>query len=136
MGMKFLLDTNTCIAHLRSPANSTVSRRLAGAGYDSVALCAVVKAELLYGALHSLNVEENQRKLEQFFKAFPSLPFDDAAAMQYGSVRSQLAANGTPIGPNDLMIASIALANRLVLVTHNTTEFKRVPGLQIEDWEA
>jgi tRNA(fMet)-specific endonuclease VapC len=66
---------------------------------------------------------------------FVSLPFDDRAAEEYGTVRAHLAALGTPIGPNDLMIASIALANKLTLVTHNTVEFSRVPGLKVEDWQ-
>jgi tRNA(fMet)-specific endonuclease VapC len=68
--------------------------------------------------------------------AFVSFPFDDHAADEYGRLRAQLARQGTPIGPNDLMIASIALAHRTTLVTHNTHEFSRVPGLPIVDWEA
>jgi predicted nucleic acid-binding protein len=58
-----------------------------------------------------------------------------AAAVEYGRIRGHLAAAGTPIGPNDLMIAAIAQSRRLTLVTHNTREFSRVPGLLIEDWE-
>lgn len=61
--------------------------------------------------------------------------FDDLAAERYGELRAHLDAAGTPIGPNDLMIASIALANSLTLVTHNTGEFSRVPGLRLEDWQ-
>lgn len=64
-----------------------------------------------------------------------SLPFDDRAADEYGRIRAYLARLGTPIGPNDLLIAAIALANNATLVTHNTTEFNRVPGLTIVDWE-
>jgi tRNA(fMet)-specific endonuclease VapC len=64
-----------------------------------------------------------------------SLPFDDAAAEEYGQLRAYLANQGTPIGPNDTMIAAIALANGLTLVTHNTAEFSRVPGLMIKDWQ-
>jgi tRNA(fMet)-specific endonuclease VapC len=63
------------------------------------------------------------------------LPFDDAAAEAYGRLRAELARRGTPIGPNDLMIAAIALAHDLTLVTHNTAEFSRVSGLRLEDWE-
>lgn len=64
---------------------------------------------------------------------FVSLPFDDQSAVIYGQIRAQLAVSGTPIGPNDLLIASIALANNLILVTHNTREFSRVEGLRLED---
>jgi tRNA(fMet)-specific endonuclease VapC len=63
------------------------------------------------------------------------LPFDDAAAVVYGEIRAALAQAGTPIGPNDLQIAAIALANDLTLVTHNTREFTRVQGLKLADWE-
>ena len=66
---------------------------------------------------------------------FDSLPFDDAAAEAYGRLRAELARRGMPIGPNDLMIAAIALAYGFTLVTHNTSEFSRVPGLRLEDWE-
>ncbi len=66
---------------------------------------------------------------------FASLPFDDGAAAIAGRVRAQLAVTGTPIGPYDLQIAAIALAHGLTVVTHNTKEFKRVAGLQVEDWE-
>lgn len=71
-----------------------------------------------------------------FLDQFVSLPFDDKAALVYGRVRAQLATQGTPIGPNDLMIAAIAIANDVTLVTRNTREFGRVAGLRIEDWEA
>ena len=63
------------------------------------------------------------------------MPFDDQSAIIYGQIRAGLAAYGTPIGPNDLLISSIALANNLILVTHNTREFSRVEGLRLEDWE-
>jgi tRNA(fMet)-specific endonuclease VapC len=64
---------------------------------------------------------------------FLSLPFDDRAAEEYGKIRAHLEGLGTPIGPNDLLTAAIALAYSLILVTHNTTEFSRVPGLVLED---
>ena len=63
------------------------------------------------------------------------MPFDDQSAVIYGQIRAQLAAPGTPIDPNDLLIASIALADNLIIVTHNTREFSRVEGLRLEDWD-
>ena len=94
-------------------------------------------AELFYGAMRSGVVYQatNLALLAKLRQQFVSLPFDDRAAEDYGRVRAHLAALGTPIGPNDLMIASIALANQLTLVTHNTLEFNRVPGLALEDWQ-
>ena len=75
------------------------------------------------------------QRLQAFLGAFQSLPFDDAAAEAYGRLRAELARRGTPIGPNDLMIAAIALVHDLTLVTHNTAEFSRVSDLRFEDWE-
>ena len=66
--------------------------------------------------------------------ARPREPFDDRAAEEYGKVRAHLAALGTPIGPNDLMIAAIALANQMTLVTHNTADYQNIPGLRLDDW--
>jgi tRNA(fMet)-specific endonuclease VapC len=66
---------------------------------------------------------------------FPTIPFDDDAAEEYGKLRAYLSAAGDVIGPNDLMIAAIALAHSVTLVTHNTSEFSRAPGLMLEDWQ-
>lgn len=96
----------------------------------------MVKSELFYGAMRSNNVEKTIVKQQQFLNLFVSLPFDDAAALIYGRIRADLTALGTPIGPNDLQIAAIAMANNLILVTHNTNEFSRVNGLLLEDWES
>jgi tRNA(fMet)-specific endonuclease VapC len=134
--MTHLLDTNTVIDYLRKGAASKVTAKLAAAPVGSVCLCSVVWGELVYGAYHSgpANVAKNLALIATLQPRFGSLPYDDAAANEYGKVRSHLAAIGQQIGPNDLMIAAIALANRLTLVTHNTSEFSRVPGLTIEDW--
>jgi len=131
----YLLDTNSCIRLLNEDRNSVVSRRLAMMRSSDVTLCSVVKAELYWGAFRSSREDSNLARLERFFSEFVSLPFDDQSAVIYGQIRAQLAASGTPIGPNDLLIASIALANNLILVTHNTREFSRVDGLRLEDWE-
>ncbi|OGG51977.1 MAG: twitching motility protein PilT [Candidatus Handelsmanbacteria bacterium RIFCSPLOWO2_12_FULL_64_10] len=132
--MSYLLDTNTCIRYLND-RDSSVSRRLRLVNPSDVILCSVVKAELYFGAYHSSRREGNLALLEDFFGRFVSLPFDDEAAKVYGNLRAQLQASGTPIGSNDLLIASIALACNVTMVTHNVREFSQVPGLQIEDWE-
>lgn len=95
----------------------------------------MVKAELYYGAYKSNRREANLNLLARFFQRFASLPFDDACAEEYGRLRALLQKQGNIIGPNDLLIASIALANRVTLVTHNKDEFSRVPNLQMEDWQ-
>jgi tRNA(fMet)-specific endonuclease VapC len=96
----------------------------------------VVKAELLSGAHKSQSRERTIEKLLRFFVEFESLSFDDSAAEAYGLIRSGLEIKGTPIGGNDLMIAAIAVANNATLVTNNTREFSRVPGLRFETWDA
>lgn len=103
---------------------------------SSIFFCSVVKAELYYGAEKSEKRLENLETLNRLFSEVISFPFDDEAARQYGIIRASLARLGTPIGPNDLMIASIALSRRAVVVTHNIGEFSRVAGLEVEDWES
>src|SRR5437588_12787805 len=100
---------------------------------EDICLCSVVKAELLFGAAKSNVGERTLTRLKRFFGLFTSLPFDDRAASAYGNVRAELERRRTPIGPNDLRIASIALANGAILVTHNSREFGRVAGLELED---
>lgn len=131
--MIYLPDTNAWIAYL-NPSASRVKSRFAAHPADAIGLSSVVKAELLFGAHRSARPHENLRTLDTLFQAFQSVPFDDLAADHYGRVRAELAAQGTPIGPNDLLIAATALAYNLVIVTHNTREFSRVPGLIFEDW--
>jgi tRNA(fMet)-specific endonuclease VapC len=135
--VNYLLDTNSWVDHLRRGPNSNVTAKLAAAPPGSVFLCSIVLGELIYGAHHGgpTHLAHNLALIGALRHQFVSLPFDDAAAEEYGRVREHLASLGTPIGPNDLLIASIALANALTLVTHNTTEFSRVPGLQLEDWQ-
>lgn len=98
-------------------------------------MCSVVKMELFYGALRSNNPTRTLERQQEFLGQFVSLPFGDEAAVVCSQIRARLANAGTPISAYDLQIAAIPQANNLTLVTHNTREFRRVNGLQIEDWE-
>lgn len=129
----YLLDTNVCIGFLK--ANGAISKRVAQHPPSDLLLCSVVKAELFYGAWASQHVAHNLTALERFFKPYTSLAFDDLSAQHYAQVRAELRRTRQLIGPNDTMIAAIALAHNLTVVTHNTREFGRVPGLRLEDWE-
>jgi tRNA(fMet)-specific endonuclease VapC len=132
--MIYLLDTNVCIVYLKGQ-NSHLKQKLDNILLSEIAVCSVVKGELFYGSIRSANPERNLRLQQEFLSQFLSLPFDDQSAVVFGEIRAQLAAKGTPIGAYDLQIAAIALANNLILVTHNTKEFSRIPQLQLEDWE-
>jgi tRNA(fMet)-specific endonuclease VapC len=103
-------------------------------GPADVLLCSVVKAELYFGAYKSTRPHANLALIEQLARDFSSLSFDDLDAEVYGQIRADLASRGQIIGPNDLLIAAIALRRQMTLVTNNTKEFKRVSGLVLEDW--
>ena len=133
--MKYLLDTNVCI-HYLNRRSETIIRKLELHPPDDIAVCVVVEAELYYGAMKSNNPEHTLAEQSEFLKPYKSLPFDKATALEFGRIRAFLEKQGMPIGPYDLMIAAIALTNNLILVTHNTKEFGRVPDLRVEDWEA
>lgn len=131
--MVWLLDTNICIGFLKGE-DPRIREGFARQSPDDFRLCSIVKAELLFGARKSAHVEKNLTRLNALFRAFESLPFDDLAAEHYGVIRNALQAEGKPIGGNDLLIASIALARNLVVLTRNQGEFLRVPGLRCEVW--
>ena len=133
--MTHLLDTNCCVQHLRHGPASNITTKLGAATPGDVVLCSIVVAELLYGAHRSTQKTQTLIQVQTFCRPFQSLVFDDRAADQYGRIRAHLAGLGAPIGPNDLLIASIALAHGLTLVTRNTSEFSRVPGLMLENWQ-
>ena len=132
--MKYLLDTNVCIRYLNG-RSSQIVERLQTISPNDVVVCSVVKAELFYGARRSQNPERSFHIQQKFLQPFRSLSFDDAASSIYADIRADLASRGLPIGPNDLMIAAIAVAHDLILVTHNVSEFGRISALLIEDWE-
>lgn len=133
--MTFLPDTNACIHVLRRKGNPHVVRRFKLHPPAAIALCSVVIGELCYGAERSANPPAEQARVDAFLAPFPRLPFDEPAAREYALIRAILAGQGLPIGQYDVMIAAIARANGLKLVTHNTREFSRVHGLDIVDWE-
>ncbi len=131
--MTYLLDTNICVYVIRrKPA--LVLQRFQRQSPDEVAISSVTLAELRYGADKSAFPARNHAALHSFLAPISVDDFDSLAADQYGKVRADLERKGTPIGPLDTMIAAHALSLKVTLVTANTSEFSRVPGLVCEDW--
>ncbi len=132
----YLLDSNAWIAVFRRKSDSLLEH-LKQRPSAEIVLCPVVLAELWYGVCRSAPAHRaaNEKLVNELRATYASIPFDDAASLDSAELRATLAAAGQPIGPYDLLIASIARAHRLTLVTHNTAEFSHVPGLIIEDWQ-
>ena len=129
--MRYLLDANAVIA-LLNETRSPIARRVRRYSPRDIGISAVVTHELYYGAFKSQRIEKNVARVDAL--QFPVLEFDQEDARQAGEVRAHLASKGTPIGLYDVLIAGQAKARKLTLVTPNTTEFQRVPGLKVEDW--
>jgi tRNA(fMet)-specific endonuclease VapC len=131
--MAFLLDTNACIDYLTGRYPGVVAR-IQNSSPEDLFLSVVVVAELRYGADHSARRRSNHSRIDALVEEIEPLDFDLRAAATYGRVRAQLETGGTPIGPNDMLIAAHALSRGLTVVTDNTTEFRRVKGLKVENW--
>ena len=131
--MRFCLDTNTCVDAMKGTWPEMAERFRQHIPED-IGVPAMVRAELLLGAMKSRNPGRTSELVEAFLAPFDLLPFDRAAAGHYADIRHQLENMGEPIGPNDLVIAATARSRNLTLVTHNLSEFTRVPGLATEDW--
>jgi tRNA(fMet)-specific endonuclease VapC len=127
-----LLDTNICI-YLINVNPPAVLARFRQYRMGEVGLCSVVAAELAFGVAKSKSAR-NRQALEMFLAPLTILPFDAAAVWIYGDLRADLERRGTPIGSLDTLIAAHALSQQALLVTNNTREFAKVPGLQLDNW--
>ena len=130
--MKWMLDTDTCIAIIKK--HPVALKKLRGKSIGQVGLSSITLGELAYGADKSSRAKDAHDALTEFLLALEIAAFDDLAAMRYGEVRASLARRGKPVGPLDTLIGSHAHALDLILVTHNTREFAQIEGLRLEDW--
>jgi tRNA(fMet)-specific endonuclease VapC len=129
---RYLLDTNILSDLIRNP-RGRITERIAAVGEAAVFTSIVVAAELRFGAAKRQSPALAER-VETLLRAIEVAPLDGPADRHYAGIRAQLEAQGTPIGPNDLLIAAQALAQDAILVTANRSEFERVPELVVEDW--
>jgi tRNA(fMet)-specific endonuclease VapC len=130
--LRYLLDTNIAIYVIKQRPVSALQVFNQHAGH--MAMSVITLAELLHGAEKSAKPSANLAVVEDFCSRLEILPYLAKAAQHYGAIRAALETLGTPIGVNNLHIAAHARSEGLVLVTHNTREFDRVPALQVEDW--
>ena len=127
-----LLDTNICI-YIINAKPPAVLARFQKYRLGDIGLCSVVAAELAFGVAKSGSAR-NREALDMFLAPLTILPFDAAAVWIYGDLCADLERRGTPIGSLDTMIAAHALSQQALLVTNNTREFAKVPGLQLDNW--
>lgn len=133
MPLAFLLDTNICI-YIAKQRPASVEERFSRLAAGSVCMSIVTYGELRYGAEKSIRSKEALSALQQLATLIPVRAMEPGAGECYGRLRLVLERDGVPIGSNDLWIASHALALELTLVSNNTREFERVPGLRLENW--
>lgn len=132
--MKYLLDTNTCIRYINGRAPQ-IREHMRSIVDTDIAISTITKGEMYTGSARSQTPGRSRAKQDAFFIRFANLTYDEAAADEYGRIRAHLQTAGTPIGPYDMQIAAIAVANKLIVVTHNTKEFGCIPWLMLEDRE-
>jgi tRNA(fMet)-specific endonuclease VapC len=131
--MNYLLDTNICVLLIRQKSPRVLTK-LTSLPITDIGISAITVAELQYGVQKSSHPAQNQQALDQFLLPLTIIPFDENDAAAYGQIRTNLEAQGLPIGALDTLIAAQAVQYNLILVTSNVREFARIPSLVIEDW--
>jgi len=134
--IRYLLDTNIVSYFVKGVSASLVQRMRVGLDAQNIAISAVTRAELRYGVEMMDKFDKRRKRIDLLLKEMSALPWSVDAADEYGRLKAFQRRNGTPVGEFDTQIAAHALAEKLILVTHNTRHFENVPGLKLEDWLA
>jgi tRNA(fMet)-specific endonuclease VapC len=129
--MSFLLDTDTCSAHMRRPGG--LAHRFFQYG-STLAIPTIVLAELYAGAYHHPDPTRLLALIGDLLQEVRVIDFDSGCAQKFGQLRGTLQQQGISVPTTDLMIASVALLHDLTLVTHNLADFQHVPALRVDDW--
>ena len=132
--MRYMLDTNIVSYYLRRSSPTLEERVNEGLKHRTVAISVIARAELRFGQKGPAPEDRRRALIDSFLLRLPSVEWSIEAADHYGALKHTLKTQGTPIGDMDTLIAAHALAENLILVTHNTRHFENVPGLKLEDW--
>ena len=129
----YLLDTNICIYAINGK-HPALTEKLLSISPDDICISSITVGELEYGAAKSKWSDKTRQTIYAFLSNFTIVSFDENDALLFGRLRTKLADEGTPIGAYDVMIATQGVSRSMTVVTHNTKEFSRVPGIVLEDW--
>lgn len=129
----FLLDTNICIYAING-RHPRLTKKLLSVHPSEILVSSITVGEMEYGAAKSHWGERTRQIMHAFLANYDTLPFTEQDAALFGAFRAQLEGAGITIGVLDVMIAAQGIANNLTVVTHNTREFIRIPGIKLEDW--
>lgn len=133
MKPRYLLDSDV-FSLMVSGRDETINQRMETLGKGEALLSVITTGEFFYGVAHQPISTVKEKRAQRLIDFYGVLPITEDVSVAYGQIRADLRAKGTPIGPNDLWLAAQAKAHELVMVTRNGREFKRVPGLKVEDW--
>jgi tRNA(fMet)-specific endonuclease VapC len=130
--LAYMLDTNICIYVIKNypPKLRERFNRLA----EQLCMSSITLAELFYGAEKSVRRLENLQAVEQFSARLEILAFSPKAAAHFGQIRAEVDRLGKPVGPLDMLIGAHARAEGLIIVTNDAREFRRLPGVRVENW--
>lgn len=128
----YLLDTNTLIYYFKGMGN--ISQNLLSQPPQNISIPSIVIFELEVGIAKSTSPQKRMKQLDEILSSINIIQFGDKEAKISANIRAKLEKKGTPIGPYDILIGGTAVAHQATLVTHNTSEFQRIPQLQLEDW--
>ena len=130
--MKYLLDTDICIYWLKG--KTTVRDRVNKVDWVEIAICVITVSELYFGAYNSSQITKNLITAETFVQSLTVLSLNNDVLKKFGQLKAQLRQSGTPVADFDLLIASVALTENLILVTNNTRHYWRIDGLKLDNW--
>ncbi len=130
---KFILDTDICIYWLKG--NENIEKNIIKNGLENVFITVITECELFYGAFKSIKKDKNLAVVEELKTKINTLHTVNGVPSMYGKIKAELEAKGRPLDDADLLIASITLLNDATLVTNNIEHFKKISGLNIENWK-